>query len=547
MKKSHKLLGIYAFAFSALVACDPREESDFFVDKPQSLIVQEELDSFDALKSYINRGTHAQFKLGASVAATDYITRGILYRIVNRNFDEINPTGLTHGSIVRADGSPDLTALSGLISTAKASEVSVFGPALVSHTNQNSTYLNSIIAPLVISGDAARAVVVNFDADNLGTTYPMSNGGSATVVNNTLKNSKVLNVKGAQTFPRLPITLPQGRKLGDYVSITLDMYITDATGRFGQGMRVSINGGTVVNYPTPANSGISNGVWGKMTLPLATMNLTEQQKQLTTFTLMVGSATGAADYFIDNISMQDINIPKTNAEKTQLIDAALSKYISSVVDTSKHYIKAWTVIDRPMDDVNPSQLRTGVGKTLSAGDFYWRDYLGNDFGVRAFQLARQRANSGDKLFVNEDKLLGNSAKLNGLLAYINDLGNKGATVDGIGVDLNLTLNSNKAEIDQLFTSLAATGKLIRVSGLTIGTAGVKKKDATAETYNQQAEMYKYVIQKYLELIPAAQRYGIVIRDLVDASGAEVEPLGLFRDNYLRKPAYVGVTEGLAGK
>ncbi|RZK76425.1 MAG: hypothetical protein EOO92_14605, partial [Pedobacter sp.] len=382
MKNIIKQLSSYVLMIALFSSCDPYEQESFYVDKPESVILQEQLNEYNALRTYLSPNLGPGFKLGAALAASDYSRKDVITRLINSNFDEITPTGLTHNALVQADGSIALGGLVSIIDIAKANEKSVFGPTLVTHASQDSSYLNGLIAPLIISGDAAKFVIANFDADNLGAIYPMSPAGatnSATVVvQNITKTGRVLNVKSVRSHPEFNVTLPQGRVLGDYVSLTLDMFITGGTGGFGSGMRIFINGrsGTY----NSALSYVSDGVWGKMTLPLATMALTTAEKQLTTFKLAVGSETGAGNYFIDNIALQDINVPKTQQQKVQLIDGQLVKWISALVDTSKTYIKSWNVIDLPMDDANPTLLRTGIGKTLAAGEFFWQDYLGKDYG-----------------------------------------------------------------------------------------------------------------------------------------------------------------------
>ena len=553
MKNLYQQLGIYASMIIMLSSCDQFETQEFHVDKPESIIAQEERDAYNDLKSYINRTANPSFHFGASISLDNYNSKGILHRMLNENFDEVEASTMNHGAIVQANGSLALGNWMNLMSTAQAAQTSVFGPALISHAGQNAAYLNSLIAPLVITGDAARVVVADFDNDNLGKTYPMTVSGgtnsSTVVVNNINNTGRVLNVKSVRSHPQFNVTLPQGRVLGDYVSLTLDMYITDATGGYGSGMRIFVNGrsgsyGSALSY-------VPNRAWGKMTLPLATMNLTATEKQLNSFTLAVGSETGAGDYFIDNIAFQDINVTKTPEQKRQIIETELQRWITTVVDTSKSYVKAWDVVDRPMDNLNPSQLRTGAGKpTLPADQFFWQDYLSRDYGVKAFQLARQHGNQGDKFFIAEDSLSFNPAKLNGLLGYIGYIEGQGAVVDGISTILNLTISSDKNEIVTMFQSLAATGKLVRVSKLRVEIP--TSTAATNESYQQQSDMYKYVIQKYFELVPVAQRYGISINGLVEGVDV-VSPsrAGIWINNaqksYFRKPAYVGVLEGLSGK
>jgi GH35 family endo-1,4-beta-xylanase len=114
-----------------------------------------------------------------------------------------------------------------------------------------------------------------------------------------------------------------------------------------------------------------------------------------------------------------------------------------------------------------------------------------------------------------------------------------------------TLSFFKAVCHEMFRLLAATGKLIRVSELDMGLSGKKTAQATMDDYAEQQNMNKYVVQKYLEIIPKAQQYGITLWSPLDSpdnsSWRAGEPIGLWKEDFTRKPAYVGVVEGLTGK
>nr|WP_294897645.1 endo-1,4-beta-xylanase [uncultured Pedobacter sp.] len=255
-----------------------------------------------------------------------------------------------------------------------------------------------------------------------------------------------------------------------------------------------------------------------------------------------------------NGGTQDQIIEKSSAEKKSLITAELTRFISAMVDTSKKYVKAWDVVNEPMDDNNPYQIKTGVGQlNLPADDFFWQDYMGKDFGVEAFKIARQHCNPKDLLFINDYGLETNLDKCKGLIEYANYIESKGAKVDGIGTQMHISTLANKAKIVDMFKLLAATGKMIKVSELDLGLAQDLKQteDATPSDYLAQEEMYKYVIDKYYEIIPVKQQYGITLWSPFDSPKGSFwkpgEPIGLWTEGLVRKPAYQGVAEALKGK
>ncbi|MDF2191618.1 endo-1,4-beta-xylanase [Paraflavitalea sp. CAU 1676] len=238
---------------------------------------------------------------------------------------------------------------------------------------------------------------------------------------------------------------------------------------------------------------------------------------------------------------------KTPLEKSILIGAALDKWMKGMLDVAKPLVKAWDVVNEPMDDGKPYELKTGVGRTLATDEFYWQDYLGKDYGVTAFKLARQYGNASDILFINDYNLEYSLDKCRGLIEYVKYIESQGAKVDGIGTQMHISITANKENITEMFKLLAATGKLIKISELDIGV-GIKTPEATAAHYKAQAELYKYVIDKYFELIPAKQRYGITIWSPLDSPASSNwragEPIGIWTETYVRKPAYGLVAEGI---
>ena len=183
-----------------------------------------------------------------------------------------------------------------------------------------------------------------------------------------------------------------------------------------------------------------------------------------------------------------IIVDKTDEEKAQIIGEAMENWISQMVDHYKNDVHAWDVVNESMNDAG--QLRSGKNVTEPAADeFYWQDYLGKDYAVTAFKLARQYGKPTDKLFINDYGLENSLAKCDGLIDYVTYIESKGAQVDGIGTQMHLSLSSDTTKIAQMFQKLAATGKLIKISemDIRIGTAS-----PTPEQYAQQAALYRYV-------------------------------------------------------
>lgn len=547
------------FATSMLIySCAKFETREFFADKPQSLIDQEKLDAYNELKSYVNYSNQSNFKLGAELSLADLTNNTLLYRTLQPHFDEIGLTGIRHFDYVTGEGAVDLANLHDALLALENTGLSAHVGHLLWHSNQQANYLNSLVADIIIPGEAGTDVVVDFENNALGDSYPQMGGGSNVIVNDpTGKSGKTLNMKGAQTFPQFQITLPEGRKLGDYKSVSIDFKGDGCCGLYGAGMRMAITTAagsvTLINYNSPAGYGAPGGEWarGVIILPLSTLNLTNTQKELTSFVLTVGSATGSADYLMDNVSMQwekiGQTIVKTPEEKAEIFTEELDKWIKGAGEAGKDHVKSWSVAYQPIDEVNTTELRTGIGQELPANTFYWQDYLGKDYAAIAIEKIKQYGNPEAKIFFTETNLADNPAKIQGLLDFITYTESKGTPVDGIATELALNITADKSKIESMLQALAQTGKLIKISALDIGI-GVPISQANATLYQQQADMYQWFVESYNSIIPANQRAGITFRSPLDRSGSDTwranEPVGLWTNttSYLRKLAYEAIVK-----
>lgn len=261
--------------------------------------------------------------------------------------------------------------------------------------------------------------------------------------------------------------------------------------------------------------------------------------------------------FIDNVVLRSTRAAggttvgeKSALEKEIIISGALENWMRGMLTVTKGHVKAWDVVNEPMDDGRPYELKTAVGRSnIAADEFFWQDYMGKDYAVKAFQWARQYGNPSDILFINDYNLEWSLDKCKGLIEYVNYIESKGAKVDGIGTQMHIDINADKTKIEEMFKLLAATGKVIKVSELDIGLGGgTRTPNATPAQYLAQAEMYKFVIDKYFQYIPKAQRYGITIWSPTDSpansSWRAGEPIGLWTETYVRKLAYAYVAEAL---
>ena len=265
-------------------------------------------------------------------------------------------------------------------------------------------------------------------------------------------------------------------------------------------------------------------------------------------------------------------------EKRKVIYAALEKWIKNMMETCKGRVKVWDVVNEPIsgggDVEGYYELWSASNSDDPTNNFYWQDYLGDDEFVRdAVKLARKyfAENGGNpndlKLFVNDYNLESDwdtNKKLRSLIYWIDRWENNGEVyIDGIGTQMHVscsvkedTQKSRENAVENMFKLMAQTNKLIKISEIDMGITDedgkdIMTSDVTLVHLLRMADYYNFIIRKYFEIIPPAQRYGITHWSITDAGDEELawrqgEPIGLWTKEYERKPAYAGFADGLAG-
>lgn len=273
-------------------------------------------------------------------------------------------------------------------------------------------------------------------------------------------------------------------------------------------------------------------------------------------------------------------IPLTDEEKKDVLTTAMGTWIDGMMAATDGYVTSWDVVNEAIsgkkgaDGFNELQHATNAPASDVANSFYWQDYLGDiDYVRTAVRDARKSfaEHNGDpsklKLFINDYNLEGygdQHAKLNSLIHWIGLWEDPNAeepvVIDGIGTQMHVTCYGDatkqaklQSDIEEMFKSLAKTGKLIKISELDMayedeaGTSVTFDK-MTEEQHKQMRSFYTFIIQKYFEIIPIDKQYGITQWCATDSpkdSGWRAGcPTGLWDSNYLRKHTYAGFAVGL---
>lgn len=534
--------GLYLTALVLLASCTEDNPTNFVMEKPQSLAVQDSLNSnFSPLKSYLE-SQDSDFRIGAGVSATAYAEDGAIFGMVNNNFLEVTPHEMSHGTVVQADGSLNLEGLNNFVQAAQLAGISIHGNALISSENENEAYLNELIAPervQVSEGGWELVSEADFETDD-ASNYE-SNAGAET--------SFTADGGGANGEGRALQILNAEERANDWDSqffMTFDPHVEEGDQfRF----RMDVRAEQDASFPTQAHNEPTQYLhWDFFGTVNATTEWSQHEMQITVTEEMVNAGTiafnlgaTATTYYFDNMEVWYYNteggtqlVEKTPEEKAEILTTELESWVSAMVDTLS-YANAWDVVHGAIagGSENGFELKND-------GDFSWHEYLGEDYGVQAFQVARNHTDESDLLFIS-DYGLENLGKAHGLINYVEYLENNGATVDGIGAHMELTINSSKEDISELFELLEATGKMIKISGLSVGLGGVSGGDASSEIYQAQADMYQFVVEEYFNMIPEDQRTGITVWNPLDGDG---NTSGLWTQDYMRKRAYAGFATGL---
>ena len=274
------------------------------------------------------------------------------------------------------------------------------------------------------------------------------------------------------------------------------------------------------------------------------------------------------------------SIPLTDEEKKKALTTAMGTWIDGMMEATDGYVTTWEVVNEAIsgkvgaDGFNELQHATNAPASDVANSFYWQDYLGDiDYVRTAVRDARKSfaEHNGDpsklKLFINDYNLEGywdQHAKLKSLIHWIGLWEDPNAeepvVIDGIGTQMHVTCYGDatkqaklQSDIEEMFKLMAKTGKLVKISELDMayedeaGTSVTFDK-MTEEQHKQMRSFYTFIIQKYFELIPQAQQYGITQWCATDSpKDSGWRPglaTGLWDLNYLRKHTYAGFAVGL---
>ena len=538
------------------------------------------LDEYKALKDYIDYSKYPNFKLGSGTTVPDYLNdNDHLFRdLINKNFTEtVAGNAMKMASCVNNNGDMNFTTVKNYVKAATEAGLSVYGHTLAWHSQQPVGWLTSLIADKpdptseqvyteVASKDFTKDKTVGWTSDK--PTYGFNitfDGTDGMKVSTTKKCDNFWDVQ-FQAMTDIMLTANNSYKMTITLKGTNEGKLHSKLGDF-------TNNGALADIPFTKE-------WKDVEIdytPVMGNNF---------LLLQCGDFVG--DIYIKSIKFEGFQgkmIPMTQEEKKDALVDAMEKWIKGMMEACDGKVKAWDLVNEAIsgggDDgqgnyVLQSAKQSNSGSwDVGGSNFYWQDYLGDlDYVREACRLARKYGPEDVKLFINDYNLEGTwdltkkdgvnaSKKVWSIVNWIKKWEADGVTkIDGIGTQMHISyfensgsLNTLKEAITGMFTVMANSGKLVRVSEMDMGYKDangntVTTDKLTEEQHKKMADFYEWILKEFFRIVPASQQWGICQwcpTDAPEFGGWRAnEPVGIWDINYYRKHVYAGFVRGLGG-
>ena len=491
-----------------------------------------------------------------------------LYDLAGANFDEMTPgNAMKYGSVVRSDGSMNFSGVNTFLNMAQARGLSVYGHTLAWHSQQQPSYLNSLIQDTYVELPEATGENVIVQADFNDGNNPFiawGNSSSMTVSDGALKLTNPSTMQSWEV--QFAYDSPQAFVKGQEYRLAFRIK-GSADGTLGAGLQI------IDGYKSAGEfQNVQFGTEWKnveLTCTCSTAGGTR---------LVFSYGTFAGDIYIDDFKFSTIGakhqiIPMPAEQKKEVLTAEMDRWISAMMEVTATKVSAWDVVNEAIAGADYDRDGYYDLQTAAHGEancFYWQDYLGSVDYVRIVvaQARKYYEQFGGtkplKLFINDYNLESDwddNKKLRSLIHWIQKWEADGVTrIDGIGTQMHISYYENpttqakkKEHVVKMLQLMAQTGKLVKISELDMGyvnNAGttLKTNQLTDRQHRAMADYYEFIVSKYLEIVPPAQQYGITQwcpQDSPDNSFWRAgEPVGLWDANYNRKYTYAGFANGL---
>lgn len=535
---------LYLCLSLAVVSCGDDASEEIIPDNGY----KDKIELYASLKDYL---PNTDFLIGVGMGTDLYMGDELYSRVVDENFNSMTfENAMKQGCVVDKDGKYHFDAIDNVLEKLPDNFI-VYGHNLIWHAQQAADYLNGLLVGKIEFDDTNRKnLLQNGTFDEGIQNWIKFNGpeGCATWASDKGLDGggclQVVNVENLDAEWKVQVYSDLLQKVIKDKTLYISFYIrteADTEGSVRLSTGIEKDSGNENYQPSET----VDSKWKRVDWAFTASGNVKGIK------IDLGKKSGI--YLIDNIIVSleppmNLTVEKTDEEKAQIVSDAMESWIKSMIGHYKSRIKMWEVLNEPISDNLEIRGVESVPDEVNSDNFFYGKFLGKEYAIKAFKWAKE-ADPTALLFINDYNLEYNEAKCDKLLEFVNYIEEGGAIVDGIGTQMHIDISLDKQKIVKMFEKLKATGKLIRISELDIK---VKTPFPSEQILKIQAEMYRYVIRKYLEIIPKNQQAGITFWLLSDNSKEHQywipnDAPCLFDASYNRKIAYKGVCDGLQGR
>lgn len=586
--KLNKIIFPLAAVSMVFASCDDqvmewREPDKTVTGSDIPMELAEKISKYDFIKNYMAE-YHPGVDITLGMGLDNFLDDEAYRQVVLDNFQGVTfGNAMKHQSIVSASGAFNWAKVDQF--TALATGLKLHGHNLIWHTQQQQTYMKSLIAPqMIIESDPTNDISNMLSGDN-SDFEGNAKGGWGSWGNES--ESGVTSPGHDSNYCMYLLNPTDASAWNAQCAYTFDNFLEPGTYKIRfYAKATSAAGQLQFQYQNGTSYGSQGGYH---TFDVGTDWMTQEYEftiaeydDVNRIILNFGAVGGT--YTIDNIKFgPKIETPagapvkrassitykiKTPEEKKAILLEAMETWIKEAMTHLGDACTSWDVINEPIGDngrirgveggwmegdsepveTTDAGLNLNWANDAGNGHFYWGYYCGMDYAVKAFEYAAKYSPNGAKLFVNEYNLETSPSKLAKLIEFVNYIDNNGAHVDGIGTQMHVSSSITKDKVDAMFKTLASTGKLIRITELDValGTAS-----PSAEQLQTQSDVYQMILTSYFENVPESQQSAITVWTLSDNAKEHEywlkdESPNLFDSGYGRKVAYKGVCDAIAG-
>ena len=520
-----------------------------------------------AVKDYINRTDNPNLFVSTNITLTEFNNQALEHAAAVTNFD-----GVAFGysfmpdKYVSKKGYMNFMALKDALGHASTIGTEVYGSPIVANEQQSDEWFGYLTAPVEVQvlpiddKEIDYSTVDEFTGTYEGKKKPsivknLDDKGNALELPT---KSKVYIIEGFDLDPLGYYTVTFTVKTKKEKDETVQCTFADSLINTG----VDKTSGLLIGKKFP----IKPGVW--QTVKVECVPSKEATKGY--FKIEGNQNT---ELYIRNVKVihtPDNHRDQTKTEKNDTIKYALNKWCNGLMEANAGRIKSFDLIDKPLD--SKEEIEEGILDLKHSEDkIFWQDYLdeggksGSElYGATVSKVARAafEKHGGNpaelNLYVCETGLE-DQKRFNSLNYWIGKWETKGAKIDGINAELNISYSEDvttqadtETKLNTLLENLIKTGRKIRLSNLDIKYEDaegnpVTSNQITKEQRQKLADFNADVIKAYMK-IPADQKGGICKGNMADTTSKD--PVGLWireTNSWVRNATYEAFCKALGGK